>query len=113
MTVSDQSFRDEFKPLYIPSSFHPEDTGENKIVFALAQIGDGDIDEISSKLEELEPGSITPEMTTFMEVVLSGLYNKGLLKGIEQNGKTRYNLSKITEANDEEINPDLLAPGLD
>ncbi|EOR96559.1 hypothetical protein ADIARSV_0190 [Arcticibacter svalbardensis MN12-7] len=113
MTVSDQSFRDEFKPLYIPSSFHQEDTQENKIVFALAQIGDGDTDEIASKLEELEPGSSTPEMTAFMEAVLSGLFNKGLLKGVEQNGKMRYNLSKITKANDGEINPDLLTPGLD
>ena len=113
MTISDQSFRDEFKPLQIPSSFHPEDSRENKIIFALAQIGEGTTEQIVRKLEELEPGSLTPETLAFAEADLSGLFNKGLLKGIEHNGTMSYNLSKITHANDGEVNPDLLSPGLD
>jgi|GEM_PF-596120 len=113
MTASDNSFREEFKPLVVPASYEAAATEESKIIFALAQIGEGSTDEVVAKLEELEPGSTSAQLTLIVEDVLSGYYDKGLLKGSEENGEIKYNLSKITEANEGEVNPDLLAPGLD
>ncbi|MEP6611673.1 MAG: hypothetical protein ABJA76_07300 [Mucilaginibacter sp.] len=41
------------------------------------------------------------------------LYDKGLLKGVDKAGVMHYNLSKITELNEGEVDPGKLAPGLD
>lgn len=113
MTQSDESFRDEFKPISIPASYGSADTQESKIIFALAKLGEGTTEEVLAKLEELEPGSADLQLAAITEVVLSGLFNKGLIKGTDHNGTMSYNLSKITESNEGEVNPDLLAPGLD
>jgi len=113
MIQSDESFRDEFKPLSIPASYESADTQESKIIFALAQLGEGSAEEVLAKLEELQPGSTDPQLAAMTEVVLSSFFNKGLIKGTDHSGKMSYNLSKITESNEGEVNPDLLAPGLD
>lgn len=113
MIQSDESFRDEYKPLSIPSSYESADTQEGKIIFALAQLGEGSADEVFARLEELQPGSADPQLAAMIEVVLNSLYEKGLIKGVDHNGTMTYNLSKITESNEGEVNPDLLAPGLD
>lgn len=113
MIQSDESFRDEFKPLSIPASYASADTQESKIIFALAQLGEGTSEDVLAKIEELQPGSADPQLAAMTDVVLSSLFDKGLIKGIDHNGKMSYNLSKITESNEGEVNPDLLAPGLD
>jgi hypothetical protein len=113
MIQSDESFRDEFKPLSIPASYESADTQESKIIFALAQLGEGSADDVLARLEELQPGSADPQLAAMTEVVLSGLFNKGLIKGTDHSGKMSYNLSKITKSNEGEVNPNLLAPGLD
>ena len=113
MTVSDDSFREEFKPLVIPASYGSADTQESKIIFALAQLGQGSTRDVVARLEELEPGSSDSQLSALTEYVLSGYFDKGLIKGTEVGGEMHYNLSKITEANEGEVNPDLLAPGLD
>ncbi|MFD2145828.1 hypothetical protein [Mucilaginibacter antarcticus] len=41
MIQSDEDFREEFKPLHVPAHFLEVDTQENKIIFALAQSGEG------------------------------------------------------------------------
>jgi len=113
MTATDQDFRDEFKPIHIPTSYHPSDTQENKIIYALAQLGDATADDVVSKLEEIEPGVKDEQLKAITCKVLDTLYEKGLLKGTDQGGIMHYNLSKITHANDGAVDPDLLAPGLD
>jgi hypothetical protein len=113
MALSDEEFREEYKPLHIPAAYHPDDTQENKIIYALAQLGEGTATGVIAKLEELEPGIKDDQLTAITKQVLSNLYDKGLLKGEEVNGDMHYDLSKITHANDGEVDPELLAPGLD
>jgi len=113
MIQSDESFREEFKPLTIPASYESAETQEGKIIFALAQLGEASVEEVLAKLEELDPGSADPQLAAITEVVLSGFFDKGLIKGTDHGGTMSYNLSKITEPNSGEVNPDLLAPGLD
>ena len=100
MTLSDEEFREEYKPLHIPSHFDPLDTQQNKAIYALAQIGEGTADSVLKELETLQPGVVNEQVAALVKTTLVSLYNKGLIKGEEHNGQMHYNLSKITEAND-------------
>ncbi|WP_413667123.1 hypothetical protein ACEN9X_21685 [Mucilaginibacter sp. Mucisp86] len=100
MTLSDEEFREEYKPLHIPSHFDPQDTQQNKAIYALAQIGQGSVDNILKEMKILQPGIVDEQVAALVKATLANLYNKGLLKGEEHNGQMYYNLSKITEAND-------------
>ena len=113
MELSDEEFREEYKPLEIPHAYHAGDTQENKIIFALAELGEGTVTEVIAKLEELEPGLKDEQLVAITKQALTGLYDKGLLKGVDKAGVMHYNLSKITEPNEGEVDPGKLAPGLD
>ena len=106
MSISDEDFREEYKPLHIPAHFKDAVTEQDKVVFALAQIGEGTAAGVTKELSS-NGATINAEPT------LKYLFDKGLIKGEEVNGEMSYNLSKITHANDGAVNPDLLAPGLD
>lgn len=113
MTMTDEDFREEYKPLHIPAEYFAADTQENKIIYALAQIGEGSANMVIEKLEQLEPGIKTEQLTAFTKQVLTHLYDKGQLRGKDMNGEMHYDLAKITHENDGAVNPELLAPGLD
>ena len=113
MTQTDDSFRDEYKPLHIPAHYNFNDAEQERVLFALAQIGSGTIIDVANELTILEPGTAIDEFIIAATTVLTSLHQKGLLKGIGTGNDIRYNLSKITEANDGAVNPDKLAPGLD
>ena len=109
MHLSDDEFREEFKPLFIPAHFEEAGTLEQKITYALAQLGKGNATEIYHELQKHERADTKTEVTA----ILKYLYEKGRIKGNEINGKMYYNLSKITKANNGAVDPNLLAPGLD
>ena len=106
MSISDEQFREEYKPLHIPAHFKDAISQQDKVVFALAQVGEGTAADVTNELRD-NGSAINAEST------LKQLFDKGLIKGEEVNGEMSYNLSKITHANDGAVNPDLLAPGLD
>lgn len=112
MTLSDQDFREEFKPIYIPASYDAGDTLENRVIFALASLEEGSAEQVFAKLKDFESG-IQNVTLKFIKRHLFNLYDKGLLKGNKDNEKLIYNLSKITDSNTGYVNPELLAPGLD
>ena len=112
MALSDQDFREEFKPIYIPASYDFRDTLENRAIFALASLGEANGDEVFEKIREFEPG-IKEVNIKFIKQYLFTLYEKGLLKGSKEGAGVKYNLSKITEPNKGYVDPDLLSPGLD
>lgn len=112
MTLSDQDFREEFKPIQIPASYDPNDSLENRIIFALATLGEANGDEVFEKLREYEP-DIKELNVKFVKQYLFTLYEKGLLKGHKVETSIRYDLSKITDPNKGYTDPELLAPGLD
>ncbi len=112
MTLSDQAFREEFKPIHIPPSYDLSDSLENRAIFALASLGEANGDEVFEKIREFEPG-IKEVTIKFIKQYLFTLYEKGLLKGNKVGSGIRYNLSKITDPNKGYVDPDLLSPGLD
>ncbi len=109
--LSDQEFREQYKPLRIPASYEDAASEEEKIVFALATIGEGSAGEVYDEFRRSgESGSMQQED---VRNILEDLFNKGLLNGHTEIGEMKYNLSKIIEPNEGSVDPDLLAPGLD
>ena len=104
MQLSDEEFREEFKPLLIPAHFEEAETLEQKITFALAQLGQADAALVFQELQKYEGSETEAEV----ETTLKCLCEKGRIKAEEKGGKLRYDLSKITEANDDAVDPDLL-----
>lgn len=113
MTLSDESFREAYKPLHIPAHYDINDPEQDRVLFALAQIGIGTVEDVATEMAQLEEGIDVESFKVIANDVLTHLYEQGLLKGSEVNGEMEYNLSKITHANDGAVDPDLLAPGLD
>ncbi len=99
MSLTDEEFREEYKPLQVPPHFDAADTQQNKMIFALAEIGEGSAEEVIAEMERLEPGVTGEQLSALVKQALQNLYDKGLLSGTEQNGAMRYNLHKITQAN--------------
>lgn len=113
MSLTDEEFREEYKPLQVPAHYDAAETLQNKMIFALAEIGEGTAGQVISELEKREPGIAGEQNRAFVIATLKSLYDHGHLTGAEKRGEMYYNLSKITRANDGATDPDLLAPGLD
>ena len=113
MIISDQSFREAFKPLQIPAHYNVNGTEEDRVLYALAQLGEGTVSEVATKMADFQQGTKAADFINPVKHLLIDLYQKGLLKGHDIKGAMYYNLSKIDEANSGAINPELLAPGLD
>lgn len=111
--MTDEEFREQYKPLHVPASYPEAVTITDKIVFALADIGEGTSDEVIRHLEELEPEAGHKPLIAATRQLLTELYENGHIAGHEDNGDLVYNLHKITQGNDGAVDPDLLAPGLD
>ena len=113
MSISDEAFREAYKPLFIPAHYQAEDSDESKVIYALAQLGEATPAEVAQKLAEIDRSNDIARFTALATSVLNELFDKGLISAEDSDGKMYYNLKKITEANDGSVNPDLLAPGLD
>lgn len=100
MSLTDEEFREEYKPLQVPAHYDEADTLKNKMIYALAQIGEGTADEVIAELGKLEPGTNNKQSRAFVKTTLAALFEHGHLTGTEQAGQMHYNLSKITRAND-------------
>jgi len=113
MSISDEAFREAFKPLNIPAHYADAHDDQSKVIYALAQIGEGSTHDVALKLHELDSTADVERWAIITESILNSLFDKGLVNGAENEQGMHYNLSKITEANDGAVNPGLLAPGLD
>jgi len=113
MSLTDEQFRELHKPLAVPSSYDDAKTFVDKVIFALADLGEATAEEVIRHLEELETPAGHKPLIAGPRQLLGQLYDNGQIAATEKDGSPVYNLHKITEANDGAVNPDLLAPGLD
>ncbi|GAA4340530.1 hypothetical protein GCM10023149_52000 [Mucilaginibacter gynuensis] len=97
MDPVDESFIEEFKPVHVPHKYEAAESWQDKVIFSLAELNNGTIAEVSEKLHELEPDTEMAVITQNTQKILIGLYDKGLLKAVEEEGHLRYNLSKNLE----------------
>jgi hypothetical protein len=113
MALSDEQFREEFKPLHVLPAYPENGSLEDKILFALAACGEAGVTKVCDKLVELEPRLIREDLSERVNAYLKMQFDKGLLNGGTRHGERYYNLNKITQTNEGAVDPDLLAPGLD
>ncbi|MDB5120519.1 MAG: hypothetical protein JWN56_1737 [Sphingobacteriales bacterium] len=108
MNKADQKFIEEYKPLSIPSDYHTDASEQDKVIYCLADIELGTAHAVAHKIHEYEPTEPLEIIQEYTSRILSDLYEKGLLKGDEQEGVKVYDLSKITSLNKGQVNPDLI-----
>lgn len=105
MDKQDELFNEAYKPIHVPANFSEQDSLQDQLLFALAEIGKGSAEEITEKLATLKGRA---DDLQACDTILRNLYDKGLIKGSEQEGVLIYNLSKETVPHQGKINPRLL-----
>ncbi len=85
------------EPLHVPYRYNEQDTPEQKVIFALGQLGEADPEEIAAKLINANPHENLD--LTEIENILKNYFDQGLIKGDDEHGTFRYNLSKILKPN--------------
>jgi hypothetical protein len=95
MNSPNQDFLDEYKPLHVPHEYEQAASTQDNVIYALAQLKEATADEVAAKLSLLAPETTLLTHQKNAEDVLNYLFNKGLIKAINKNGKLNYNLSKI------------------
>ncbi|GAB3909132.1 hypothetical protein [Mucilaginibacter boryungensis] len=103
--INDDAFNEEFKPLHIPSAYHVNDSWKDKVVFALAEIGAGTADDVAERLATLDAGIDLAGAKNEAKIILTALFNKGLIKGTQLHHGMIYNLSKILIPNSGSTRP--------
>jgi len=113
MALTDEEFREEFKPLQVPPAYSEAESLEEKILFALAEAGEANASEVCDRLTVLDPDLRKEDLGEKVKSYLLRQFDKGLLNGGKKEGLMYFNLAKITHSNKGKVDPDLLAPGLD
>ncbi|QNL48626.1 hypothetical protein H8S90_17800 [Olivibacter sp. SDN3] len=108
MDKQDEMFNEAYKPIHVPANFNKNDSLQDQLIFALAEIGKGSVKAIAEKLSELGGRSTKSEDLADFDHILTDLYDRGLIKGSEQEGRMVYNLSKETVPHKGNVNPRLL-----
>ena len=86
-----------FEPIHVPYRYNSRDTTEQKVIFALGQLGEATAAEIVNKLTEASPKENIMEKEA--EKILRELFDQGLIKAENHDGKFYYNLSKLIKPN--------------
>ncbi len=86
-----------FEPIHVPYRYNEQDSTEQKIIFALGQLGEATADELIIKLKQVNADETITE--TEAAETLKNLYDQGLIKGENYQGRLSYNLSKIEKPN--------------
>ncbi|RVT96534.1 hypothetical protein EOD41_20105 [Mucilaginibacter limnophilus] len=97
MNADDAAFIEEFKPLHVPHEYEPSLSWQDKVIFTLADMNNGTAEEVAAHLQTLEAGADAAEVKKQTDDILTHLYDKGLIKAVEDEGRLRYNLSKIQD----------------
>lgn len=113
MSLTDEEFHEEYKPLQVPAHYAEAITQKQKVIFALAQIGSGTAGDVIVQLEKLEAGKLDNHLKTATKHLLISLFKQGHITGSDHDGGLHFNLSKITSENSGIVDPQNLAPGLD
>lgn len=95
-----------FEPLHVPYRYNEQDTPEQKVIYALGQLGEAGAQEIVGKLMKANPEETIDLAET--EHILKNYFDQGLIKGEAENDVMRYNLSKILKPNSGRTNVDHL-----
>ncbi|RYE37202.1 MAG: hypothetical protein EOP42_00540 [Sphingobacteriaceae bacterium] len=85
------------EPLHVPYRYNEQDTPEQKVIYALGQLGEANPQEVMEKLQKSNPQETLTE--TEAEAILKNYFDHGMVKGDDEHGSFRYNLSKILKPN--------------
>ncbi|TSJ41034.1 hypothetical protein FO440_14975 [Mucilaginibacter corticis] len=78
----------------IPSDFKEAKTIQERVLFALARLGEGTADKISRELEALAPEIPDKEVIAGVHKVLTDLHTQGRIGASEKEGTLIFSLNK-------------------
>lgn len=104
MDSPDQDFLKNYKPLHVPHKYDAAASVKDNVVYALAQLEYATAPEVAKKLSEFDSKISLDTHQQNAEEVLTGLFNKGLIKGDDE-PERQYNLSKILVQNSGKADP--------
>lgn len=96
---------DPIRPLQIPAEHDRNAPFSERVIYALAYLGEGTAEEVYAKLGELGSDDATEHA---VEEVLEGYYQRGLVNGTNGKPPRRYNLAKETTSHTGWVNPDAI-----
>jgi hypothetical protein len=99
MDSPDQDFLKEYKPLHVPHKYDAGASLQDNVIYALAELQYATAPEVADKLSELDPQIDSKTHLQNAQSILSGLFEKGLIKGDKSEQNRQYNLSKIIVPN--------------
>ncbi len=85
------------EPIHVPYRYNEHDTPEQKVIYALGQLGEATAAEIVNKLKKVNAEEAVTEAEA--EHILKELYDQGLIKAEQHDNAMSYNLSKIVKPN--------------
>ncbi|WP_419800681.1 hypothetical protein [Mucilaginibacter sp.] len=85
------------EPLHVPYRYQEDDSPEQKVIFALGQLGEANTEEIMAKLMTYNPQENLTE--TEAATILKNYFDHGMINGGTEHGSFRYNLHKILKQN--------------
>lgn len=85
------------EPIHVPYRYNKEDSAEQKLIYALGQLGEATTNEILTRLKKANADEVISEAEA--EEILKPLFDHGLINGEEHDGKRTYNLHKILKQN--------------
>ena len=91
------------RPLQVPAKHDLQASLHDRVVFALADIASGTAKQVSRRLYELKD---TEADTEVVESILGGLFDQGLINGVENGNGRVYNLAKVTRPHHGHVDPD-------
>ena len=78
--------------LSVPASYQDAGSIQEKVLFALASVGEAPAEAVVRKIEELEPAAENKEVIAVSHRVLTELHTSGLINGKETEGVIYYSL---------------------
>lgn len=91
------------RPLQVPAKHDPKASLDDRVVFALADIGRGTAKHVAERLAELKDADADIDA---VESILERLFDKGLVNGTENRNGRVYDLAKVTRPHRGHVDPD-------
>ncbi|SEL79839.1 hypothetical protein [Parapedobacter koreensis] len=91
------------RPLQVPAKHAPQAPLDDRVVFALADIGSGTAKQVAERLVELKDPDAD---TDVVESILESLFNNGLVNGTESKKARVYDLAKVTRPHHGHVDPE-------
>lgn len=100
------NYRDATKPLQIPPNFNSDGPIVEQVIFTLAYLMEGTIQDVANKLVELNTSLSLADAEVYSKIVLEKLHDLTKVNAMHVHGKLKYHLHKEVVSHEGKVDPD-------